>query len=111
MHCALPPYFQVLDLSQESLGLSAEQLQPFTRFYSAVPELQLSRLLMDWEDVQGCMEEAPEGLSFKNLLALETSPAGTAGTQVRNSAEDLLQLQHPAAVKAMVAKLFAGLQR
>jgi hypothetical protein len=59
---------------------------------------------MDWQDLQGCMEESPEGLCFKNMLALEPDPAGRAK-------EGLQRLMYPAAVKVMVARLFDGLGR
>lgn len=91
----------VLDFRSSDLGLSAAQLKAFTSFYSSMPQLQLSRLLMERDELQERLPVGNQGLCFRELLTLapradEHTPQG---------------FEHRGAVEALVNKMFESLSR
>lgn len=98
---------QVLDFTLGDLGLSAQQLRVFTRFYSSMPQLQLSRLLLEREELQSHYPVGDDGVCFRDLLALkeEGPPPGDSAPGAGPAFE------HKEAVLALVTKLFHSLGR
>jgi hypothetical protein len=53
---------QEQDFTSSDLGLSDQQLEAFTKTYSSMPQLQLSRLLMERDYVQEHLPQGESGL-------------------------------------------------
>eukprot|EP00775_Hariotina_reticulata_P006042 gene6042-6280_t len=137
-YCDIIASDQVLNSQLDNLGLSPEQLSAFQASYASVPQLNLCRLDINWQEIRDLVPGVEEGnLSFKTLL--QRMPADAAGSNGNGGQDDSCNdagqddcgsdpeddaaaglevcesdasvFKYPGAVRLVINKLLTGLQR